>query len=312
MKLRFNRYKFILNSEISGIDHYFFEAAVRGGFGYILRKFTCALKLNNCESCMLKDKCIYSYIFETSPSADSSMMRLYNHIPHPFVFYCPRDGEKLTLELILIGKAVEYFPYFVFAIEELGKVGLTKNKIPFELESINLANNDVEIYNKTSKKLKNDYEFEVADLISNGVHKSVNELSLKFISPLRLMKDGSELRRFNITSFITALLRRLSAISYFHGEGELKLDYKTLKEKAGALELIEDNTRWHERERFSKRQDTKLKMGGLIGSVKIKGDISVFMPFLQAGEFLHTGKATSFGMGRYEILTRRIEHGRYL
>ena len=45
-----------------------------------------------------------------------------------------------------------------------------------------------------------------------------------------------------------------------------------------------------------------MKMGGLIGKISFKGNLEEFMPLIQLGEFIHAGKGTSFGLGRYELL----------
>ena len=46
----------------------------RGGFGYAFKKVVSALRNKECPECLLREKCIYSYVFETPP-ADSRMMR---------------------------------------------------------------------------------------------------------------------------------------------------------------------------------------------------------------------------------------------
>lgn len=43
--------------------------------------------------------------------------------------------------------------------------------------------------------------------------------------------------------------------------------------------------KWHDWERYSARQDTKMKMGGFTGRIAFEGNL---------GEFLHVGKGTSF------------------
>ena len=46
-----------------------------------------------------------------------------------------------------------------------------------------------------------------------------------------------------------------------------------------------------------------MKMGGFIGDITFEGNIEPFMPFIKAGEILHVGKGTGFGLGKYRIVT---------
>ena len=45
-----------------------------------------------------------------------------------------------------------------------------------------------------------------------------------------------------------------------------------------------------------------MSLGGVTGTVSYEGDISDFMLLLKLGEYVHVGKGTSFGLGKYEIL----------
>jgi len=62
-----------------------------------------------------------------------------------------------------------------------------------------------------------------------------------------------------------------------------------------------NHLRWYDWERYSNRQKTKMKLGGLIGRLVYSGPISSFRPLIDAGELLHVGKGTSFGLGKYVI-----------
>jgi CRISPR/Cas system endoribonuclease Cas6 (RAMP superfamily) len=42
-------------------------------------------------------------------------------------------------------------------------------------------------------------------------------------------------------------------------------------------------------------------MGGFVGDITFEGDIGLFMPLIKAGEILHVGKGTGFGLGMYRI-----------
>jgi len=45
-----------------------------------------------------------------------------------------------------------------------------------------------------------------------------------------------------------------------------------------------------------------MKMGGFVGDISFKGDLEKFLPFIILGEYIHVGKGTSFGLGKYDIL----------
>jgi CRISPR/Cas system endoribonuclease Cas6 (RAMP superfamily) len=68
--------------------------------------------------------------------------------------------------------------------------------------------------------------------------------------------------------------------------------------------MRDGNIRWRDWERYSARQDTRMKMGGFVGKVNYRGDVGEFLPLLRLGEILHLGKGTGFGLGRYEIAPR--------
>ena len=63
--------------------------------------------------------------------------------------------------------------------------------------------------------------------------------------------------------------------------------------------------KWYDWERFSSRQNVRMKMGGIVGEITYRGKIKQILPVLKAGEILHFGKGTSFGLGRYEIISEQ-------
>ena len=39
-----------------------------------------------------------------------------------------------------------------------------------------------------------------------------------------------------------------------------------------------------------------------MGEIAFEGDIEPFMSLIKAGEIIHVGKGTGFGLGKYEII----------
>ena len=142
-------------------------SAFRGGFGYAFKRVVCVTKNRECDDCLLKQKCIYSYIFETPPPEDTEMLRLYPKVPHPFVIEPPitekqsfEPGETCSFHLILIGNAIDYLPYFIYTFTELGKQGIGQGRGKYDLvqvEGIGFENEAVQIYNNKTQTLTNHY-----------------------------------------------------------------------------------------------------------------------------------------------------------
>jgi CRISPR/Cas system endoribonuclease Cas6 (RAMP superfamily) len=53
--------------------------------------------------------------------------------------------------------------------------------------------------------------------------------------------------------------------------------------------------------RYSGRQEHRISMGGFVGDVTFEGDVQPFVQIIKAGEILHVGKGTAFGLGRYGV-----------
>ncbi|MBE0426417.1 MAG: CRISPR system precrRNA processing endoribonuclease RAMP protein Cas6 [Nitrospirae bacterium] len=293
----------------------------RGGFGYAFKRVVCAIRDKECPDCLLKEKCIYSYVFETPPPSDSTIMRKYKTAPHPFVIEPPpekkrgfKPGDEITFGLTLIGRAIDYLPYFIYTFDELGKIGIGKGKTGYELKEVGC--NGKKIYDSSTKTLK---PFKTASLdIGNPTLENPqnnpplgkggeggfisNLLTLNFITPTRILYNSHLILDLEFHILIRNLLRRLSLLYYFHCNGDpSEWDFKGMIEKAKEVKVKNKDLRWYDWERYSGRQATRLKMGGFVGSITFEAGIDPFIPLIKAGEVLHVGKGTGFGLGKYRI-----------
>ena len=106
----------------------------RGAFGIALKKVVCALKRQDCSDCLLKERCVYSFVFETPLKNNNpdGKKRLASP-PHPYVIEPPENtrtrfskGEPFDFTVILFGRANDYLPYFIYAFEQMGRLGIGK------------------------------------------------------------------------------------------------------------------------------------------------------------------------------------------
>jgi hypothetical protein len=311
MNLTYQSYRFTLRAEDQLLLPYYKGSTFRGAFGNAFRRVVCALRRQDCNTCILKTSCIYAYVFETAPSADTAIMGMnkYTSIPHPFVIEPPMEtdrvyepGEEISFGLILIGKAVDYLPYFVYTFEEMGKIGIGKKRGKYRLlnaetedDSLVYSCEDRTIRPQSARVVTIPEEF---TLNGNGD----TPLTISFLTPARISYGRDLAVKPDFHILVRSLLRRVNLLNYFHGEKrEAEWNHREIIAKAEAVSIEKNNTRWWDWERYSTRQGVRMKMGGLIGEVEYEGNIEPFLPLMLAGEIFHVGKGTSFGLGKYVI-----------
>lgn len=310
MNITYQHYRLTLRAEDQLLLPYYKGSTFRGAFGNAFRRIVCALRRQDCGACILKTSCIYAYVFETAPSRDTAIMGMgkYTSIPHPFVIEPPLEtdriyeaGEEISFGLVLIGKAVDYVPYFVYTFEEMGKTGIGKGRGKYLLIKAETATGPV--YSREDRTIR-PQPAKMATIPEDFSFDAGNStpLTVNFLTPARISygRDLAVSPDFHI--LVRSLLRRLNLLHYFHGEQrEAGWNHKEIIAAAETVIMEKKSTRWWDWERYSARQQTRMKMGGLVGEASYQGNIEPFMPFLRAGEIFHIGKGTSFGLGKYLI-----------
>lgn len=295
----------------------------RGGFGHAFKRVACVLKDKECSECLLRSKCIYSYVFETPPPEDTHILRKYPTAPHPFIIEPPLDtrrlyepGEELKFGLVLIGRAIDYLPYFIYTFEELGRIGIGKGRGKYELREVRVegrtrggegreGRTGEVIYRGDTKTLSSKYRLITGhDLLvkeDSRIPHLGSRIILLFLTPTRLKYEESLTSELEFHILLRNLLRRISLLSYFHCGKRLEIDFRGMIEKARKIRTRDRELKWVDWERYSARQETRLKMGGFVGSITFEGELEEFLPVLRLGELVHVGKGTSFGLGQYRI-----------
>ncbi|NOZ26392.1 MAG: CRISPR system precrRNA processing endoribonuclease RAMP protein Cas6 [Nitrospirae bacterium] len=283
-------------------------STLRGGFGHAFRRVVCALRNKECADCLLRGRCVYAYVFETPPPEGAKMMSKYTSAPHPFVIEPPPEtrrgytpDDEMDFGLILIGRAVDYLPYFVYAFDELGRIGLGRDRAGFEL--VDVVCNGESIYDAGARTLGRHDSSDLNISFPAAAGPVPEPLTLRFLTPARIVYSGRLTLDLEFHVLVRNLLRRLSLLSYFHCDAEpADWDFKEIIRKAESVRVKSRSLRWHDWERYSARQKTRMKMGGFVGEATFEGDTGPFMDLVRAGEVLHVGKGTAFGLGRFMIV----------
>jgi hypothetical protein len=210
-----------------------------------------------------------------------------------------------------MGPAVDALPYFILIFQELGRRGLGPKRGKYDLIRVDhLANGAaVPIYDGRSQTIRV-FTPEYAS-IPDPVYADITQITLNFLTPLRLKEKGDLVTRLTFLLFFEHLAHRLALLAAFYGNNSPATptpdtassfpDFAALLAQAKHIETTDYNLRWYDWARYSSRQNAAMRFGGLKGTITFTGDLGLFMPSLRLGEQINIGQTTTFGLGRYEL-----------
>lgn len=312
---KLSKYNLILEAKEPMLLPEFKGSMFRGGFGHTLRSVCCSAKGQDCKECLLKGKCPYAYIFETSPQEDARHFGGNKQVPRPYIFEPPMDGkrefkpgEKLGFGMILIGKAVDYLPYFIYTVKELGNVGITKRRHKYKLVDIivvdELSGGVEKIYSSAEEMVYNRmFPITFGDCAKKAKNLDSSAVNLRFVSPVRIKCHGKYIvDELSFEALIQNLTIRINALNIFHCDGKWDDSLKNLRERAAKIKIVRNNLNWVGVKRFSNRQNKMDTLSGLMGEITYEGNLKEFLPLLMLGQFIHVGSDSVFGCGKYQIV----------
>ena len=109
-------------------------------------------------------------------------------------------------------------------------------------------------------------------------------------------------RDIDARALLVTLARRWQLLLDMHlGQAAPQQDFTTLVPQAQAIALTGEDLHWWDWGRYSQRQQREMKLGGLLGTLHLAGELAPFSALLHLGQWLHVGKNTSFGLGGYRL-----------
>lgn len=303
------QFEFIVNSDIHLPEYA--GSSLRGVFGHALKKLACITKQQTCDGCLLRNQCAYTQLFE--PIAQKSQLNQSNKSPVPYVIHAPtwgkksyKIGETLCFGMTLIGEhAIKQLPLIMLAWQQAFARGVCASKGTAVLKAVYLTSSHQKhcIYQEGGEIQPHQSTIELKNVQHDA--SQLEAIVLQVLTPLRLQKNGKALppKEINAYTLLMSTLRRISLMDHLHGLG-VSIQAETAKSLSEAAKNIEisHTLRWQDWERYSSRQKKTMKLGGCVGDITLKGDLTPFLPYLKLGEYLHVGKEASFGLGQYELI----------
>ena len=251
-------------------------------------------------------------MFETPLSLPENAAARNGAVPHPFVIEPPpetatsyRPGDSLECGLLLFGEVNRMLPYFIHALEEMGRIGIGRrggNGRTGLFRLMEVSSHGATIYSAVDGRLHAEEATEDLDLAPRGVGANPGLVRVNLETPLRFKREGRLSDGLPFETLVRLMLRRASSLMEAFGEGEPDLDYRGLVARAGAVAAGPCEIRWTDWERYSNRQKQRMQLGGVTGEVTYRGDLAEFIPLLEFCEKTHIGKQTSFGLGKVAVL----------
>lgn len=255
-----------------------------------------------CACCSEHKDCVFQAVFAQGLAPDPVARKRHQKPPLPFVFHIPllpwQGGKSVTVELglVVVGTAMNYLSAFRNSVirmfrAETGMDALAAEVVALESEGCSGFRSPL-IFENESPRPVGFSTISADDLIALNTHPS-DRIGLRFISPLRVAREGRFLRGFSFSPFVRTLLRRISSLAYYYYGSALEMDFQRLARMSETVIANGKGMQW-----------VSWKPGpleGIVGSAMLSGDLTDFFPALLLGEYFSCGKGAAFGLGRYEL-----------
>jgi hypothetical protein len=220
--------------------------------------------------------------------------------------YSPEDGLQ-RVGLTLIGRGNAYLSYLIYAFQRAGEQGLGKGRTPMLLTDVWQAQPaDADTW---AVIFQPGGVLEPHPAAALNIPPAPAAVRLRLETPLRLQRDERLVTpdAFRFSDLFGPLLRRVSMLTYFHTDTPLETDFARLTGMARQVQLNGVKLSWKDWTRYSSRQKTEMQMGGLVGELVVRlAEDSPLWPYLWLGQWVHAGKGTSMGLGKYTIETASL------
>jgi hypothetical protein len=272
------RFRFVA-SETIHFPHGQSANILRGSFGRILKKLSCAPDCQDAKICEQRAACAYARLFEPA-SANGDGPSGLRDWPRCFVFRASHldgvtisSGESFQFNLNLFETREPVIERIADAFAELARQGLGPTRTKAILEGL-----------------------EGRDILRFGFAPCTcqsRRIRLRFLSATEL--KGMQSPDFG--GLFARVRDRISTLRRLYGAGPLDIDFKGLGERAHLVKMTRCEIEQVNAERFSRRTGRSHPMGGFVGFAEYDGDLGEFLPYLEIARWTGVGRQTVWGKG---------------
>ncbi|MCX6602433.1 MAG: CRISPR system precrRNA processing endoribonuclease RAMP protein Cas6 [Acidobacteria bacterium] len=281
---------------------------IRGALGHTLRSSSCTPECPGAATCPFRSDCAYARLFEpTTPGQGPSGLTDW---PRPFVLRAAHldgltvpPGTNFSLDINLFDLHPHAPLHLIRALSQLADTGLGPGRGSVLLTSVAVLSAD----SHPSQTLYQANQFlpltemETLTLSLLPPVEPFTSLQIKFASPTELKGVPHHPTTIPFAPLFARVRDRLSNLRRLYGDGPLDIDYRQLGDLATSVTCTSTVLHHASVDRFSSRRQTTHSLSGFLGHATYQGNMTPFIPYLQAAFWSGVGKHTVWGNGKIEL-----------
>jgi hypothetical protein len=211
-------------------------------------------------------------------------------------------GDRLELEVLFVGAGIPLITDFLNSLIHLGHQGLANGEGVFHVTQVHTRQTDHYTSLAWSQpEPVSSLTCVVQPLIWLLQNQHVkNIVTIKYLTPTRLMADGKPLRNPSFFQIFPFMLRRATSMLYAHGGIELVDEPTQMLQMARELDVLHTQLCWQDWRALSGKPG--ITVGGFVGEMTLEGHVleEVYWVLAVASLF-GLGKGATYGAGRFVL-----------
>jgi hypothetical protein len=171
--------------------------------------------------------------------------------------------------------------YFERALRELAAEGLGPGRVRADLLSVE--------------------QLEPISIALEADMQDTRHIRIAFRTPTDLKSASGPIAKPEFGILFARARDRVSTLRSLYGAGPLEIDFEALGERAAAVRMTHCQVRHFSTQRRSSRTGQSHAIGGFAGLAEYEGDLSEFLPILQAAQWTGVGRHAVWGNGEIRV-----------
>lgn len=271
-------------------------STIRGILGHCIRDFCCEHPSERCYRCEKKEACLYVQCFSNT-GGEAGAVNPYTLYVHGEGRGTWKKGDVCVFDLMLFGRGADQAGIYLDALQAAEQKGWGASRLSFRLIQVIDPDSEKLIYSGGKIWMRN-----LSPRPLQITERNASYANLFFDTPLRIISGDRLFEKLTFDVLMQFLIRRISLLTMAYTDFQLEWDEEGLLEEARKVRTLSEYWREIPFSRYSMNQkNCRLDLPSKTGWVMYEGDLSKFVPILEAGRYLRLGKGATIGFGHYEI-----------